>query len=777
MKSFMSSVASVALLVNISAGLGHAEELSLVHIPAQSLEGAINELSDETGLLVIAPTAILDGFQTQELRGSMSGFVALRRLLANTDLEPVALPDQSYVIRAQEVVSQDARETQAFDLGTIVLRGELIERDLQDSQTSAFVATGDEIDERGETSTEQIIPRTAGVFIVNDTDFVIRGVQSSGTRVRGGGANASTAITVSLDGVRISDFEDINQTRLSTFDLEQVEVLRGPQSTQTGRNALFGAIILKSRDPQFEPEARLRFGASNFNGYQAAAVGNSVLIEDTLAFRFSFDKRETDGFFTNILTGNDRSGSEDVTTMRFGLRYEPTDRISAVFKYTMIDDNGSDASINIATLPPGVTVSTLPAGVSNVDFNRQHDIRSLSADLEFRLTDALSLTSTSIYSTAQTATDSASAIAAITQFRSYDVYEQEFRLNYEGDRTKAVVGAFYTSINEDSDQSALSTITPTFTLNSRITERRVTENYALFGEAEVDLNPSWKIIAGARYDVETFDETVVDRLIQNNNGIITPLPPNPEPASGNTYDAFLPKLGIVYDFDEDRSLGLTYQRGHRAGGSGVNPGRLTAGGALETYDFDQEFTDTVELAYRSQFNGGLTTFNANAFYTQYDDIQIINQNPLNLRDVEIVNGGSAELWGIEADLKHQITSDFNVFASAAYYNTEYGSFAFRGTNLGGNDFAGSPDISVVLGAEYFFGNRWRAAADASYIAPSFADPQNTVRTGELYVVNAQLGYQINDKVSVSSFVRNMFDQDRGFSSPPREFGVFLDASF
>lgn len=766
-----------------------------IDIPSQPLVEAITELGQETGLNVSVSQNLVVEHISPAVSGVMTPQDALGLLLKDTGLKPVEINAGTTAV-TRDFVSQNARETQPLDLGTIVLRGELIERDLQDSQTSAIVVSGEDIEARGDTTFTQVINRTAGVS-ASITAPVIRGVRSTGAGVGG----SAPVINTSLDGIRFSDFDDISETDISTWDLERVEILRGPQSTQTGRNALFGSILLESRDPQFADEARLRFGAGNFNSYQAALVANTVLIEDKLALRFSFDKRETDGFLTDVTGTNDRAAFSDVETYRLGLRYEPTDRLSTVLKYTFIRDRG--ASLR------GVFSTLLPARISRSADTRQHDINSLDLEVNYDLTDAMTLSSNTIYTSANPITSRqfpnlpGQPPLFSNQTRSYDVFEQEFRLNIDTGRTRAVVGAFYTNIDEE--DSTLSnnvafnfpgifpavTGNPLAIVSTSVNDTRSTENYAIFGEIEFDVSSSWSVIAGARYDVEEFSATTLDDVFVTDAGVVTPIPSTNDGTSGNKYEAFLPRVGVVYRFDDDRSLGLSYQRGYRAGGSGLN----LAAVPIAEFDFEPEFTDTVELAFRSQFYEGRTTLNANVFYTEWQDMQVTQQNdPLNPRSTIIDNVGSSRLWGAEVDFRTQVTADFEVFASAAYVDTEFGNFLFQpisrffgGTNLAGNEFAFSPNLTAAFGGNYDFGNGWQVAADASYTGPTFSQATNlpSGRNDEYWLVNAQVSYLINDDVRVTGYVRNLFDEDYTTSlttisanvGAPREFGVFVDARF
>ncbi|MEM6659305.1 MAG: TonB-dependent receptor, partial [Pseudomonadota bacterium] len=659
------------------------QDIQPIDIPSQPLVDAIAELGQETGLHVMAPQEAIANLDGKAVRGPMTPTQALRALVDGLNLSVKSVSADSAVV-THNFVAQN-QDNAPFDLGTIVITGELIEREIQDSQTSVVVITADEIEDRSETTLEQVLNRTPGVTADGPA---IRGVPANGPI----GAPGSRTITTTLDGIRVSDFSRFNQTDLSTWDLEQIEVLRGPQSTQTGRNALFGAINLKSRDPQFFPEYKLRMGAGQNDSYQGSFVANTPLIDDLLAFRLAVDKRETDGFFNTANGTNDRADFEDELTLRAGLRLQPTDRFSAVLKYTFIDDNRGSGSADGGFFPQRIVQS---------EIQNAQILRGWSADVTYDINDSLTFSSSTIYSDA----DSFSLIPDdLPRARDvdYDTIEQEFRLNYETGRLRAVVGAFYTKIDTDELTTANGPaaglpipfpIAPDATIDARITNTQSRENYALFGEFEYDLTNKWTLIAGARYDVEEFSSSDTDTLVLTNAGIQIPLRSNGPTTSDADYDAFLPKLGIVYNFSEDRSLGFTYQRGYLAGGSGVNLGTIP----FETFEFDPEFTDTFELAYRSEFNNGTSILNANLFYTDWTDQQVFVPQSATQGDVIIENAGSSEIWGFEVDYRTTLPLGLQTFVSVAYANTEFTDFVSQDVDLSGNEFPSSPTLTASIG--------------------------------------------------------------------------------
>ncbi|MEM9247740.1 MAG: TonB-dependent receptor [Pseudomonadota bacterium] len=752
-------------LLSLAPGLAQAQNIQPINIPSQGLAAAIAEFGEETGVQIGISDDLAAGKRSTAVQGPMEPMAALTRLLAGTGLAIQTVGTTGAVV-TRGLVSQDASDDSVFDLGTLILRGELIDRDIQESQTSAVVIPGEELEERGETDLRQTLRRVPGVHEGNQ--IVIRGISADSGL---GNLTSTSTVNIAVDGIRLSDYRNTRRDQLSTWDMEQIEVLRGPQSTQSGRNALAGSITLQSAKPEFFSEYKGRVGVGNFDSYQAALVLNTPLIEDRLAFRLSVDRRESDGFGDTIDGTNDRVGFEDLLTVRAGLRFDPTDRLSFNLTYTDIDD---------AFGSTGTTTDAFPDRVSADGTRSQLDLRSLGLSADYRVSDSLTLSSRTLYTEAQPNLNLPFPGGFLLRDREYETFEQEFTLSYTTETLRAVAGIFYTNIEEDSltfgEQTGLG--------SASSDEQITTENYAFYGEVEYDLDPSWTVIAGLRYDVEDVENTSSADQALEGLGVVA----SSSGTSDNTYTAFLPKLGVVYRFSEDMSLGFTYQRGYRAGGTGIT---INATTAPNPYTYDPEFTDTFELAFRSQSSDGSRILNANLFYTSWTDQQVSQERAPG--DFVITNAGESEVWGAEIDYRQFVTDALEVFASAAYAETEYKDFVSGGEQLAGNEFPFAPKLKASLGAYYTFANGLGIGGDVTYTSKSFSNPQNTddLENEAFWVTNLSANYAFENGAVLTGYVRNLFDEDYtttlnrplgtpgGFASigAPREIGAFLSYTF
>lgn len=209
------------------------------------------------------------------------------------------------------------------DQPTIVVTGQKTEQNIQDVTSSVSVTTAEEIDREPITDLFDVVERIPNVTAsFGEQGFAIRGVDQ-----RGVGGNGATLI------VFVDDSPLSNQTTFfgptDSWDLGQIEVFRGPQSTNFGRNALAGAIYLRTRDPGYDWDLRIRGEVGDNGQRQAAIAGGGPIIDDVLAFRVAANYRESDGFIFNTFLDQEYDSTE-LKTGRLKLLFEPTGNLSII---------------------------------------------------------------------------------------------------------------------------------------------------------------------------------------------------------------------------------------------------------------------------------------------------------------------------------------------------------------------------------------------------------------------------------------------------------------
>ncbi|MGP1253553.1 MAG: TonB-dependent receptor domain-containing protein [Kiloniellales bacterium] len=760
-------------------------------IPAQPLFDALALFGRQSGLQVSVDAELVRDVQSPGVTGSLSAEQALRRLLAGTGIV-YRMAEGNTVLLEQAVASPEGGP---ILLDPLVVRGQLQIRTLQDTPASVAIQTGEELERRGDFDLYDAIERIPNVTqSPEERGFSIRGIDQRGPSA-GAAGGRSQLVSNQVDGVALPNVGTFSGP-FSSWDLQQVEVLRGPQSTQQGRNALAGAIVLRSNDPTYDLELRSRGEVGSRATLGGAVMANVPLIEDRLAVRFSADRIQTDGFVDNRTLDQDDFDAREQTTLRGKLRIDPTDDLAIIAAFAQTDSSRGENFIEEAFFPDD------RVNLSNLEAREDSLHRNSGLRLTWRIDEAFSLEAETNYYTLDYERFADRNCPAAGDFGFADrgsdatVFEQDLRLRYEGEDLTGVFGLFYTQTEEDAfnitrdPASLFDPAAPPGLFAVGETDTRVeVENFAVFGEADIGVDwllPGLTFTLGGRYDWETVDSetravTTLDPAIPSP----TPLP-NIRNETDARFSAFLPKLGLTYDWTPDITTSFTVQRGYRGGGTQVN------GTTQQVNEFDPEFTWNYEFALRSQFFDRRLTANANLFYTDWTDQQVPVRGPSgNPNDLDIVNAGESRLYGAEASLEALVTPNLDVFGSIGLVRTEFLDFESRGQDFSGNEFRSAPEVTAAFGATYFFDNGISIGADASYTGVSFVDADNdpAARADARFLVNTQITYD-QDRWNAGFFVRNLFDNDYAtqrrvqrdgartlVAGEPRTFGLYLGFQF
>jgi outer membrane receptor protein involved in Fe transport len=723
-----------------------------------------------------------------------------------------------YVPEEQAVtVEADARTTVTIsltentaELAEVVVRSEKFVRNVQETQTSVGVVTEEEIEAIPVRDWEDAALLVGNVSTSGFGAFTIRGIPNVGV---GGGGNPTA--TLYIDGVPQGAFTT-SRTIRGMWDVEAVEVFRGPQSTVSGRNALAGAVYVRSAAPSFDWGAAARVRGGNQEAFEGALMITGPIIDDQLAVRVSAESgtQDTGVEYANVSSdddGFDRTNTIAQRNVRTRLLATPAalPGFSALLNYTYAYDRPHSFL--------GVTDLEDRTNNGSIASFTETTLHNTSLEMSYDLTPALTVTSitgavVSDYAIDQltyqtTDPDATVGVAQRSQTDGLNV-TQELRMNYETGRTQAVLGGYYGSFAFERDrldqgdvypivrpqlEQLLGSLLPpdapfpVFEINFNATTLNddENENVAVFGEVNREvIADRLTLTAGLRYDRETFGGSSV--VINPEAEIVgSPFPEavNQQVAAAlllmvNTslqrldaeYEAFLPKVGAVVDLTRDVSLGATVQRGYRAGGSESLP----VGG---TNVFDPEFTWNYEVAFRSRWLGGRLLANANVFYTDWQDQQVNLPIEGTTGLFQTENAGESTLYGGELELRAIPATGLTLYGSLGLTHTEFDDFASPtpddpDRNLAGFDFPGAPGETFSAGAIYEDGAGPFGGLNVSYVGENYSavgtvagpqGPENDpdLRAGEYTIVDAQVGYVFDvggTRARLTAFARNLFDE-------------------
>lgn len=517
----------------------------------------------------------------------------------------------------------------------------------------------------------------AGVSQATDLGTVVPGLSVSlgggtnQTYLRGVGsfatdASAESAIAYNINGVYISRPSGVGPI---FFDLERVEVLKGPQGTLYGRNATGGAINLITRRPARELSGEATVDVGNFDARKVTgAIGGGLT--DTLSLRAAAQYSKRDGYLT------DGYDDQDSVAARLSALWEPNESTSLLVTGEYVDvDSQGEVTVKRSTLTPvpsdpwaGPSVGNvqqpptafIPGGtrISNDGFN---DIKvgAVSAQLDVELSGA-----TLTFIPAYRDTD----VAYLTYtpgfyFRTDEGSKQqsyELRLGNNGDVLKWVTGLYYF----DEDQTQIYNLQARPIQESTVNTPLQTRSYAAFGEVTYSLTDAFRLIGGLRY---SNDEKQQEGFTQ----AVLPAPATTNNSGKREFDDLSWRAGVEYDLTEQNMLFATAATGFKAGG-------FFPSVPAPNNSFEPEELTAFTVGSRNRFLDRSLQLNLEGFYWKYRDKQerFLGATPAGTTGLLTTNAGRATLYGANIDLQFKPTSHDTFRLAAEYLHTEYDSFIY-----------------------------------------------------------------------------------------------------
>jgi iron complex outermembrane receptor protein len=641
-------------------------------------------------------------------------------------------------------------------LPTITVTGEKMGRSLDKTLTSTSINTSRDLQEHADETLTDVMARTPGVSTAPDNQtFSIRGAPVAGLGEQG----PNDLISVYVDGA-VQSRQTVTLGTLSVWDMEQVEILRGPQSTVQGRNAMAGAIVLQSKNPSFAPtfSAQGRLGKYGEQG-GAFVVGGGV-VPEKVAVRLAVEHQEDDGYIRNDTLNKDANARRSLTA-RGKLLWLPNDSLDVLFTLAHTDHRRGNPVVAQSNGQP--LFYRVFTNADAFDTMRQN---TATTQIDYRISPVWTLTSvTSVTGTQYDALldfDQTDTPPVDEVFRDHQqrLASQEVRLAYQKGTVRGHAGAYLGRSDERrDDRLALDGITA-LTLHG---DTRV-RNKALFGELNWDFAPRWQLITGLRYDKER-------------NRTASHFDSDPDTVTLATYDAVLPKVGVSYQAGENHLLGVVVQRGYRGGGSAFNIATAQA------VPFEPEYTTNYEFSYRGHWLDKRLQTNANVYLT----------NPADANSAQVANAGRSRMRGLELSLTYDLNKAMRFYGGAAYNHTRYLSFVTSTQDLSGQAFERAPRTQFNVGMRWRNAKGWlvnleatrQSASNSEYItdtdplSPTYRQVQGVRRGDAATLVNASVQYRTGRWLT-TAYVKNLLDKDYAVSRPtgvilttgaPRTLGV------
>ncbi|MFC3051816.1 TonB-dependent receptor [Kordiimonas pumila] len=635
----------------------------------------------------------------------------------------------AYAVFPKAVMAETADSTvSAFE--EIVITAEKQGRSIKDTATSVSFFNEDDLKERaGIAALSDLVMRLPNANSFGKSGLVptVRGVDGTGPAI---GANAFFAgtrnrLNVQVDGRALS-YNEVAYGDAQMWDVQQVEVLRGPQSTLQGRNAVGGTIAITTKNPTYEFEGAIRGQAGTQDLYQGSIALSGPIVADQVAVRFSADHREYDAGAELVPVpglGIDSPEHYTATTLRGKILIEPENLEGFRTLATITSVSFEGPQVERVGRPFSDRVSALATG------DPVHKTEALSGilDMSYDINETVTLQNILSYTDFKMIRYASSAPARVdgTEF----VLEPRLAFASADAGISGIVGLYY--FEAEQDEEILFGVPSTFSDE--------TTTKAAFAEFNYDISDSFTLTLGARYEEE-------HRVRENTNAGLFTI--NLDDKSS----VFLPKFGIAYNVSDATTIGAIVSKGYNGGGAG-----FTFEPPFTNFEFDPEFVWNYEVYARSSLADGVL-LTANVFYSDYSGMQIpFDQNPDPALNSQIIlNADEVITYGAELGLRWTVNENFEFYGEVGLLESDVDS---PGSLIDGNELTRSASITGNAGVIFTSGG-FRAAVDASYSGSYYTDELNDPRgyIDPFWLANAQLSYAW-DNVRVYASVSNLFDSD------------------
>ena len=614
------------------------------------------------------------------------------------------------------------------------------EQSLQDVPLSVQVLGSDQLKQNRVTDLADISVLTPNLYISGNGEVAIRGVS---TLVVGSGFDDSSPTY--LDGIYLDNSLILSEL----YDVDRIEVLRGPQGTLFGRNASAGAINVASVAPTDTLEGSIVLGYGTEDEKVFRGVLNAPL-SDGLRLRLSGTKRERDGWIDSV-NSDDEFGDIDHTAFRGRLAWDLSQSVTADFSADYYDEDdltpiaavlrGSELEgFGGVIFPTGdlddtsLPTSRNPATGVPLASGSDSDSYGVSASFNFELTDTLSLLSATSYrktdlsvsvdSVGSVSPDDAIASIALLTDREPETFNQEFRLSQVTDSVDWFVGFNYYK----QETKSLETVTATegdlgFPLTSTTGDASGNtvdvDSFAIFSDAVFFMSDKLSLTVGLRYSYDEkeirWDDTVsvapansIHAPVIDGEFYLVDLPPS----LGGTGEILFPlydarvdenwdnvsgRLVLDYNLNDSTLLYGSVSTGYKSGGFNTLP----AVGQDPDDPVDEETAINYEVGTKGTWFDDRLRLNGAVFFTDYDDFQTQATSPGQFAAVNVT--ADADIYGAELDALWLVNDALAFTVAAGYLDAEYTEQADAGGLPAleeGQELVGAPEYSASISGDY-----------------------------------------------------------------------------
>lgn len=485
---------------------------------------------------------------------------------------------------------------------------------------------------------------------------------------------------------------------LDIFDIERIEVLRGPQGTLYGRNTIGGAVKYVTARMGDAPKFNLRVNAGTYNQIDVIASGSAPL-GDKVAVGAAVAHYSRDGFGTNIFTGAD-TNNKDVLALRASIEFKPTESFYFRVSGDRTDDDSNanhghrEAPVSplFAGPPFNVPAECLPVLESKYDTcaglgdSGEIITQGVSALAEWTVSDAVTLKSISAYRDGVTRSkgidfDGTPApildVAVPEEVYADHQFSQEIQLLYQGARMQGVLGAYYLNA---SASGAFDTILAAAGLTQGTSGHVDTRSYAVFADVNIDLLDRLSLSVGGRWTHDEKQGTVFKANYLSLGSPISGVPSVPvqlltDYTAKKNFEEFTPRVSLSYKLADDVNVYAAYSKGFKSGGFDMRGDALATPATMDGYE--PETVASYEIGLKGLFFDRRLQIAGALFRASYEGQQVTTQqvNPLGTGVVSFIdNVGSSTIKGFELEAQARLTNDLSFNLALGYVDAGFNEY-------------------------------------------------------------------------------------------------------
>lgn len=563
------------------------------------------------------------------------------------------------------------------------------------------------------------------------------------------------------------DFSGIG-TIATLFDVDQVDVLRGPQGSRYGAHALAGLIYVQSTEPSDEWSGHLQVGGGQDNALSGGvAIGGPITADGALTFRVSGHHHESDGFRDNPYLGRSDTNGRNESGARAKIAWDlPNDwRLKLTTMFSDIDDGydafAIDNSLTVLSDKPGRDAQRSLGASFNATW---------SGSDRFEFTSITSAADSDIVFGFDADWGNPDAWAPFTydfisaNDRERRTRSQEFRLasgddgRLFGDTTDWLVGVYVlqlddevTTLNQGTYADPLAGYADS--LDDRFSSRFEATNAAVFGQLDINIGDAGVAGFGLRFENRTTDYA---------DSALLRLAPDERMIGG--------ELSYRHTFEGGFAAYVTLSRGYKAGG--FNLGVVPEG----RREFGQESMWNIEAGVKSSWLDETLMFNGAVFHSRRNDQQVRTSTQLTPNDPASFvfftdNAAEGRMSGFEAEFRWLPADAWEFYANVGLLDAEFDDFVDPTGDLSSRDQAHAPNYTLAAGGTYRHDAGFFARLDLSARDEFYFDVSHDQKSEKQVLTNARIGYE-TERWTAQLWLRNAFDENyavRGFffeNEPP-----------